>query len=68
MSGMVDTMHVVPVGDLVEHETTADCVCGPATEAVFREDGSNGWLVVHHSLDGREAFEALGVAEGEVAL
>ena len=26
-------------------------------EAVFRDDGSNGWLVTHHSLDGREARE-----------
>lgn len=49
-------VHVVPVGDLIEHEA-ADCICGPLTEAVFRDDGSNGWLTVHHSLDGREATE-----------
>lgn len=49
-------MHVMPIGDLIEHEDE-DCACGPATEAVFREDGSNGWVVVHHSLDGREANE-----------
>ena len=30
------------------------CPCGPTTEAVTREDGSNGWLVVHHSIDGRQ--------------
>jgi hypothetical protein len=24
---------------------------------VFDEDGSNGWLITHHSLDGREARE-----------
>lgn len=35
----------------------AECVCGPDTEAVFRDDGSNGWVVIHHSLDGREAHE-----------
>jgi hypothetical protein len=46
-------VHVVPEQDLVQHEE-ADCVCGPATEPVFRDDGSNGWLVTHHSLDGRE--------------
>jgi hypothetical protein len=34
--------HVVPVADLVNHETTDDCVC------------TVGWVVVHHSLDGRE--------------
>ena len=28
-----------------------------AAKAVFRDDGSNGWLVTHHSLDGREQQE-----------
>jgi hypothetical protein len=46
--------HVVPVDDLVEHDDSEDCVCGPTTEPVKREDGSMGWLVVHHALDGRE--------------
>lgn len=51
-------VHVFPVGDLVEHDTSgAACVCGPADEPVEREDGSVGWVVVHHSLDGREAAE-----------
>lgn len=49
-------VHVVPVGDLFEH-TGRDCLCGPDVEAVFRPDGSNGWLVSHQSLDGREARE-----------
>lgn len=53
------TVHCYPVGDLIEHDTDGgECVCGPSTEAVFREDGSNGWLIVHHSLDGREAHES----------
>lgn len=52
------TVHVYPTADLVEHETEGtDCPCGPTTEPVFREDGSNGWLIVHHSLDGRETNE-----------
>ena len=46
----------MPVADLVEH-VFEDCACGPATEAVFRDGGSNGWLVTHHSLDGREVDE-----------
>ena len=50
--------HVVPVEDLIEHETTDDCPCGVRTEPVVRADGSVGWLHVHHSLDGREAAEA----------
>lgn len=50
--------HVVPRGDLIEHQTDDDCPCGPRQEPVVREDGSMGWVVVHHSLDGREAREA----------
>lgn len=51
-------VHVLPVSDLIEHESDgADCPCEPETEAVFRDDGSNGWLVTHYSLDGRETDE-----------
>jgi hypothetical protein len=50
-------VHVMPIGDLIEHSFDG-CTCGPRSEAVFREDGSNGWLIVHHSLDGRELTEA----------
>ena len=50
-------VHVAPINDLIEH-TDADCACGTRTEPVPRDDGSYGWLVVHHSLDGREATEA----------
>ena len=52
-----DELHIVPLNDLVEHDTEADCVCVPEQRPVTREDGSVGWLVVHHSLDGREATE-----------
>lgn len=49
------TVHVYPRGDLIEHNTDSDdCTCGPVVEPVFREDGSNGWVITHHSLDGRE--------------
>lgn len=52
------TVHVYPTRDLIEHETDGgDCVCGPTTEPVARDDGSIGWLVTHHSLDGRERHE-----------
>ena len=56
---MSDAVHVVPVDDLIEHDTSgnAECVCGPEHKPVFREDGSNGWLVKHASLDGRELTE-----------
>ncbi|WP_280393073.1 hypothetical protein [Nocardia wallacei] len=51
--------HVVPSGDLLEHRVEADgeCVCGPRMEPVKNSDGSIGWVVVHHSLDGRERAE-----------
>lgn len=52
------TYHVYPTGDLIEHNTDDDsCLCGPELQPVEREDGSYGWLLVHHSLDGREANE-----------
>jgi hypothetical protein len=50
----VTEVHVVPVGDLVKHEDYDGCVCGPTAEPVVRDDGSMGWVYVHHSLDGRE--------------
>jgi hypothetical protein len=52
-----DGAHVLPIGDVVEHIESDDCVCGPRTERVERTDGGDGWLTVHHSLDGREATE-----------
>ena len=55
---MGQVVHVYPSSDLVEHDTdTDDCVCIPTVEAVPCDDGSFGWLHVHHSLDGREARE-----------
>jgi hypothetical protein len=49
--------HVVPVGDLVEHDDE-ECTCGPRCEPVEQPDGSICWVYTHHSLDGREASEA----------
>jgi hypothetical protein len=50
------TVHCYPVNDLVEHDTgtdQSDCVCGPEVEHVPNPDGPDGWLITHHSLDGR---------------
>lgn len=55
-----DCLHVHPVGDIIEHDTSdaeGNCPCGPEARPVTREDGSVGWLLVHHSLDNREAQE-----------
>ena len=52
------TFHVSPVEDLIDHDTDGDdCLCGPTTEAVPDDDGGFGWVVTHHSLDGREVNE-----------
>jgi hypothetical protein len=53
---MAGDVHVMPVADLIEH-TFEECPCGPSAEAAFGDDGSNGWLITHHSLDGRELQE-----------
>jgi hypothetical protein len=56
----VTTLHVTPLCDLVVHDTSTaepDCVCGPEVRPAAQEDGSVGWLLVHHSLDGREQAE-----------
>lgn len=54
---MAGEYHVVPVGDLVDHDAEDaaedNCVCRPRVMPVQRLDGSVGWLVVHNALDGR---------------
>lgn len=57
--GPTQTWHVEPVGDLIEHDTSVDgdCPCGPTVKPVERDDGSMGWVHIHHSLDGREKGE-----------
>jgi hypothetical protein len=56
----VHGVHIVPNGDIVEHASNTDCVCGPHVEFVDPDTGltyPSGPLIVHHSLDGREANE-----------
>lgn len=47
------TFHVIPVDDLVEHETDDNCPCNPIQEAVVRDDGSINWVASHNAKDGR---------------
>lgn len=55
---MTDAVHVFPLNDQMSHELEEDdCPCGPTNEGIRREDGSYGWVIVHHSLDGREKSE-----------
>lgn len=51
------TLHVIPRGDLIDHDSNDDCVCGPTTEAVPMGEYGYGWMSWHHSLDGREHTE-----------
>jgi len=52
-----NTLHVHPLADLIEHELTEDCPCGPRAQREERADGSDGWLLIHSALDGRELAE-----------
>lgn len=49
---MSDTVHVTPRDDLVDHEESDDCICGPSTVFVI-----GGVVVTHRSLDGREGID-----------
>lgn len=52
------TIHTLPRNDLIEHDRSADCVCGPETVPIKREDGTVAWQVIHSTLDGREHEES----------
>jgi hypothetical protein len=45
------TYHVMPENDLREHVMSADCWCHPAVDEEYEN------VLVHNSMDGREAFE-----------
>lgn len=49
-------VHVLPIEDLIAH-LVEDCACGPTTEPVEGDGGIINWVVIHHSLDGREKEE-----------
>lgn len=50
-------VHVVPTYDLIDHIENEDCPCGPTAQPVEDENGSVSWVMIHHSLDGRESTE-----------
>lgn len=49
-----DSGWLVIEADAGQHED--DCVCGPDLECIPTPCGPDGWLVTHHSLDGREQW------------
>lgn len=50
------TYHVEPRDDLIVH-THDMCPCTPTVTLVPQPDGTNGYIITHHSLDGRERNE-----------
>ena len=48
--------HVLPLDDLREHITDANCWCDPTQDI----DGDES-LYVHHSADGREKYEGVPI-------
>lgn len=46
-----NNIHVVPLNDLREHDTSLTCWCHPTPE----DDESR--VVLHHSMDERESYE-----------
>ncbi|WP_407563322.1 hypothetical protein [Streptomyces sp. 184] len=49
-------LHVIPLGDHVDHPADDDCVCGPTPKPIKAAGGAVNWLMIHHSLDGRESI------------
>ncbi len=47
-------VHVHPLKDLVQHELTDDCVCGPRTELHKGSGKPDLYAFIHHALDGRK--------------
>ena len=48
-------VHIVPLGDLREHDTSRFCWCRPVIE--HDDSWGDAALVTHHALDGREHSE-----------
>ena len=53
-------VHVLPLNDIVPHEESQDCPCGPRVEWIDPDTGlayPGGPVIIHNSLDGREKAE-----------
>lgn len=49
----MEIWHVLPLGDLRDHEPDVNCWCHPQ----LLDDDDAGNVYMHTSMDGREAFE-----------
>jgi hypothetical protein len=50
-------VHTVPLDDVIVHDFSEACPCGPRSRVIPREGRPDGWVYTHHSLDGRELNE-----------
>lgn len=50
-------IHTWPDADLLSHELSPDCPCGPAEEITVNKRDEKWFHFVHSSLDNREAGE-----------
>ena len=54
MINISNSLHIVPINDLIEHNTDSDeCFCDPV---LYKSDGERT-IVKHNSFDGREQNE-----------
>lgn len=51
------TVHVWPIGDLIDHEQSDRCACKPTADVFATRNAALTYQYVHHSLDGRELTE-----------
>lgn len=49
--------HIVPKDDLVAHENSSKCICGPKVDSFVDKNGIVAWQYLHESLDRREDRE-----------
>lgn len=47
----LELIHIIPLGDLREHELTTHCWCEPT------RDDEEPIILMHHAADGRERYE-----------
>lgn len=47
-------IHIVPLGDLREHEDSESCWCGPEE----LDDDGDEVVFVHKAMDGRDRYES----------
>jgi hypothetical protein len=52
-----DVVHAIPLDDEIVHDHADTCPCGPTARPTPMRGDATGWIVTHHSLDGRELDE-----------